>query len=181
MKHWKTLSRKLVYNNPPWIRLEAHTIELPDNRLIEDWIWIDTPDFIIVVAQDTQERFLVFEQTKYAAQGTTLAPVGGYIQSGEEPLSAAKRELLEETGYTSEDWVELGSFMTDANRGNGRGYYFFARDVSKSEITAQSDDLEEQVLRFFTTEQLRKALHENRVQIITWQAAFSMALLHNNL
>jgi hypothetical protein len=74
MKHWKTLSRKLVYNNPPWIRLEAHTIELPDNRLIEDWIWIDTPDFIIVVAQDTQERFLVFEQTKYAAQGTTRLP-----------------------------------------------------------------------------------------------------------
>ena len=38
-----------------------------------------------------------------------------------EPLAAAKRELLEETGYESDDWVSLGSYRVDPNRGWGAG------------------------------------------------------------
>lgn len=179
MKPWKTIARRIVYEKQPWLKLEAHQIELPDGKLLEDWPWIDTPDFVIVTARDEQGRFLVFEQTKYAAQGTSLAPVGGYLNKGEDPLQAAKRELLEETGYESDDWVRLGSFMTDANRGNGRGHYFLARSAKSSKRVAQSDDLEEQVLHSLTTEELAEALASNRVQIITWQACLSMALLYS--
>ncbi len=94
MKLWKTLSKKTVFERPPWIRLEEHQIELPNGSVLDQWVWIDTPDFVIVVAVDEQDRFLVFEQTKYASPVITLAPVGGYIQPG-GALSAAKRELLE--------------------------------------------------------------------------------------
>ncbi|NLE84118.1 MAG: NUDIX hydrolase [Chloroflexi bacterium] len=177
MRCWKTNKRTQVFNQEPWIRLESHQIELPDGQKIDDWIWIDTPDFIIVVAQDYQRRFLVFEQTKYAAHGTTLAPVGGYIKDGEDPLAAAQRELLEETGYVAEEWIKLGSFMTDANRGNGRGHYFLALNAAYTDLTHVSDDLEEQELHLFTPEQLLSALLKNQVQIITWQAAFATALL----
>jgi ADP-ribose pyrophosphatase len=181
MRCWKTINRTQVFNQEPWIRLEAHQIELPDGRTIDDWIWIDTPDFIVVVAQDDHQRFLVFEQTKYAAIGTTLAPVGGIMKDGEDPLTAAKRELLEETGYVAEEWIELGNFMTDANRGNGRGHYFLALNATKSNLNHTSDDLEEQRLHFFTANRLRSALEQNQVQIITWQAGFAMALLNERI
>lgn len=176
MKLWKTLTKQIVFERSPWIKLEEHKIELPDGKVLDGWIWIDTPDFIIVIAIDIQERFLVFEQTKYASPGITLAPVGGYIQAGEEPLEAAKRELLEETGFKAEEWSSLGSFMTDANRGNGKGHYFMARNAYKTDQIALSDDLEEQRLLFFTAAELQKALDMNQVKIITWQAGFSMAL-----
>ncbi|HHX09368.1 MAG TPA: NUDIX domain-containing protein, partial [Chloroflexi bacterium] len=89
---------------------------------------------------------------------------------------AAKRELLEEMGFEAEEWINLGSFMTDANRGNGRGYYFLARKAHKTDQIALSDDLEEQRLLHFSAAELQEALDQNRVKIITWQAAFSMAL-----
>ena len=177
MKLWKTLSRQIVFDRTPWLKLEEHQIELPDGKIIDDWIWIDTPDFIIVVAVDQQDRFLVFEQTKYASAGITLAPVGGYIQPGEETLAAAKRELLEETGYAADEWTHMGSFMTDANRGNGKGWYFLAKNAHKTDQIALSDDLEEQRLLFYSAKELREALEGNQVKIITWQAGFSMALL----
>ncbi|MDD3948380.1 MAG: class IV adenylate cyclase [Anaerolineaceae bacterium] len=176
MKLWKTLSKRLVFEQSPWIKLEEHQIELPDGRMLDRWIWIDTPDFVIVVAVDEKERFLVFEQTKYASPGITLAPVGGYIQPGEDPLAAARRELLEETGFEAEEWISLGSFMTDANRGNGRGHYFLAIKARKTDQIALSDDLEEQRLLTFSAPELQEALEQNRVKIITWQAAFGMAL-----
>jgi ADP-ribose pyrophosphatase len=178
MQTWKTLSKKLIYKQSPWLSLEAHEIELPDGMKINDWLWINTPDFVIVSAVDQQGRFLVFRQTKYAAEGTSLAPVGGYLMENEDPLEAAKRELLEETGYEADEWTALGSFMTDANRGNGRGHYFFARNAHPSREFRQSDDLEEQELHFFTAEELSEALTTNQVQIITWQAGLAMALMH---
>lgn len=176
MKLWKTLSKQVVFEQAPWVKLEEHQIELPDGKVLEKWVWIDTPDFVIVVAVDEGERFLVFEQTKYASPGVTLAPVGGYIQPGEEALAAAKRELLEETGCVAEEWISLGSFMTDANRGNGNGYYFLAKKSRKTDQITLSDDLEEQRLLSFSAAELQEALDQNRVKIITWQAAFSMAL-----
>ena len=178
MKLWKTLSRKTVFEKEPWLRLEEHQIELPNGRVLDEWVWIDTPDFVIVVAVDEQERFLVFEQTKYASPGITLAPVGGYIQPGEAPLDAAKRELLEEMGCRSDNWIDLGCFATDANRGNGKGYYFLAKNAQKVDQTAVSDDLEEQELLILSASELQEALDRTRVKIITWQAAFAMALLH---
>ena len=180
MKLWKTLSKQIVFEKSPWIRLEEHQIELPNGNVLDQWVWIDTPDFVIVVAVDGQDRFLVFEQTKYASPGITLAPVGGYIQPGEDPLSAAKRELLEEMGYTAENWINLGSFVTDANRGNGKGYYFLAKNSLKTDQIVLSDDLEEQRLLYFSATELQEALDLNRVKIITWQAGFIMALQHFN-
>lgn len=59
------------------------------------------------VAVVFNHQFLVFEQTKYAIPGTTLAPVGGYINNKETPFDAARREVYEELG--------VGSTVTQQN------------------------------------------------------------------
>mgnify|MGYP001765556549 FL=1 len=176
MEPWQTLSSRLIFEQQPWIRVEARDLQLPDGQLIRDWIWLDTPNFVIVAAQDPESRFLVFEQTKYAVQGVTLAPVGGYIRPGEDPLAAAQRELKEETGCEAKDWTFLGAFATDANRGNGTGFYYLARGASQTG-PVDSDDLEEQHLLLLTPAELKQALLDARVKVITWQACLAMALL----
>ena len=90
MVQWKTLSKKVILQGNRFLTVENHTVELPDGRIILDWQWIITPDFVNVVAITEDERFLCFRQTKYAVQGTSLAPVGGYMEPGEDPLKAAK-------------------------------------------------------------------------------------------
>ena len=54
------------------------------------------------------------------------------IENGEDPLTAAKRELLEETGYTSEEWVCLGSTWESTSKLTNHMYLFLARNVVKS-------------------------------------------------
>lgn len=175
MKQWKTLSRTSVLEGNRYLSVEHHTIELPDGRILENWPWLIMPDYVNVVAADEEGRFLCFRQTKYAIEGTSLAPVGGYIDAGEEPLVAAKRELLEETGYTADEWIPLGSFPVDANRGCGVGNFFLARGARKAS-QPRSDDLEEQMLLRLTKREMEEAVKQGEFRILSWAMAVVLAL-----
>ena len=147
MQPWKTLARTIAYqpNEGRWITVESHTIELPDGQIIDDWPWVVTPDYINVVLVTEAGEFVCFRQTKYAAQGESLAVVGGYLEPDEDPLEAAKREVMEETGYAATDWVALGSYAVDGNRGAGNGHLFLARNARWVQ-PIDADDLEEMTM-----------------------------------
>jgi len=159
-----------------YLVIEDHTIELPDGRILEDWPWIISPDYIIAVAVTTNNEFLCFRQTKYAVEGTTLAPVGGYLEPGEDPLLAAKRELREETGYEAPEWIDLGHYAADGNRGSGTGHLYLARGA-RLVTEIDSDDLEEQEILILSESEIRKALADGEFKVMPWTAALALALL----
>ena len=156
---------------------ENHTVELPDGRLIPNWPWIITPDYVNMVVVTEDERFLCFRQVKYGIKGVTLAVVGGYVKEGEDPLEAAKRELLEETGYEAPDWFSLGSYLVDPNRGIATGHLFLAREARYVK-TPIVDDLEEQELLLLTREEIESALERGEIKILAWAATVAFALRH---
>ena len=175
MDSWKTLSRKTILDKGKFLRVENHTIELPDGRIIDDWPWIVTPDFANILAVTTAGKYLIFRQTKYSVDGPSLAPVGGYLEVGEDPLAAAKRELLEETGYSAQIWTSLGSFPIDGNRGAGTAQYILAKDARKvAEINA--DDLEEQELLLLGRDEVIKALKAGEFKLLPWMGIVALAL-----
>jgi ADP-ribose pyrophosphatase len=177
MKPWKTKSRQIVFEQRPWLQVEYHTVELPDGRLIPDWPWIITPDYVNVVAVTEDERFLCFRQVKYGIEGTTLGIVGGFVEEGEEPFQAAQRELREETGYESADWIPLGSYRVNPNRGVAMGHLYLARQAQY--VTPRNaDDLEEQELILLARPELESALAAGEFKVLAWAAAIAFALRH---
>ena len=175
MKPWKTHSRKVILDQSPWLLVEYHEVELPDGRVIPDWTWIKTPDYINVVVETESGQFLCFKQRKYAIAQPMLALVGGYIKPGEAPLAAAQRELREETGYTSDEWIDLGEYVVDPNRGVARGYLYLARHAQQVQ-KIESDDLEEQEILLLDREELETALAAGKFKILAWAAAVAFSL-----
>ena len=177
MQTWKTLYRRTVLDRGKFLRVEDHTIRLPDGRVIDDWPWVITPDFVNVVPVTVDGSILCFRQVKYSVPGTSLAPIGGYVDPGEDPAKAAERELLEETGYQASQWVPLGSYPIDGNRGVGTAYFYLALDAEPvAEIDA--DDLEEQELLHLSPAEMEAALDAGKVKLLPWAAAIAIALRH---
>lgn len=177
MKPWKTLERTTILDLGKFLKVENHIVELSDGTIIDDWSWVVAPDFVLVVAITPDGKFVCFRQTKYAVNGVTLAPVGGHIEPGEDPLLAAKRELIEETGYEAETWMFLGKYPVMANRGGGTGYLYLAQDA-RWVIEPDSDDLEEQELILLDFDEVEQAIEQGSFNVITWTTCVALALLH---
>ncbi len=175
MKPIKTLNRRTVLDMGRFLKVESHTVELPDGRVLPDWPWIITPDFINVLVEINDGRFLVFEQVKYGLPDGTLALIGGYIEPGETPLAAAQRELHEETGYQAAEWIPLGSYLADPNRGIATGSLFLARKAVPV-ASPHSDDLEEQQPRILTRAELEQALDNGAFKLMAWSAGVAFGL-----
>jgi ADP-ribose pyrophosphatase len=175
MQRWKTLSRRTLVQCGKYLTVESHTVQLPDGRIVEDWPYVISPDYVNVVPVTADGRFLCFRQTKYAVEDTSLAPVGGYIEPDEDPLPAAQRELREETGCEAAEWVPLGSYRVGANRGIATAHLFLALGA-RYVVEPKSDDLEEQELLSLSQPEVEEALSRGEFKVLGWAANVALAL-----
>ena len=177
MQPWKTLSRQTILKHGYYLTVENHTVKLPDGQVISDWPWVITPDYINVVALTAAGEIICFRQTKYGIDGLSLAVVGGYLEPGEEPLAAAQRELLEETGYEASDWIDLGQYRVDGNRGAGTAHLFLAGGARRV-AEPDADDLEEQELLHLSRAEVEEALATGQFKVLAWATVMALALIH---
>ena len=162
-----------------------HSIRAKDGTVIRDWLWMNERDAVNIIVRkrsdqpDGEGRFLVFRQTKYGVEGETFAPVGGYIENGEAPQQAARREVNEEMGLVCTRWTPLGRFRTAVNRGGGFTHTYFADDCHPltTQPKRRSDDLEKQSLVSLTQEDLLRALQDGRFVEVKWTATIALALI----
>jgi len=101
---------------------------------------------------------------------------GGMVEKGDDPMAAAQRELLEETGWRADDWRHLGSFVMNGNLGCGQGHYFKARACER--ITdPNSGDLEEMQVELTPKSDLVKSVIRGEMPLFNHAAGIALAAL----
>ena len=132
MKPWTVLSRQELLDRRPWLCVAAEHVRLPNGHEIPDFYTIEMPEWVQVFAVDGENQVAMIEHYKHGAGMTSLELPAGYIDPGETPEQAARRELLEETGLEADEWRYLGRYFIDGNRGCGATHVFLARGVRQA-------------------------------------------------
>lgn len=145
MKPWSVLSNTVLLDCSPWLRVIREHVRLPNGHELTDYYRIETPDWAQVFAVTEDGRVPMVRHYKHGAGVTSLELPAGYLDDGETPDEAARRELLEETGLVAEDWRSLGAFFVDGNRGCGMTHIFLARGARQvSAPTLEASEIMEQ-------------------------------------
>lgn len=141
IKKWKTLSYKNILNTFVFNYYQSNR-ESSDGKLKGTFDILECRNWINVFAFDEDGLLLLVEQYRHGIDDTTLEAVAGVVEKDEDPLSAAKRELLEETGHESNTWKHIGRVSANPAFMNNYCDYYIAQDCKK--ISDQSlDPLEE--------------------------------------
>lgn len=174
MRPWKTLARRVVYSSLPWLEVALERVELPDGRIVDDFIQLRGRDFVVVVAFTPDGQVVTERSYRHGPRRVSLALPAGLLEADEPPADAARRELLEETGYAAPRWRSLGAFVVDTNYGLGTEHVFVARGARKVREPA-SGDLEEIAVELHTREDILTALRADEILQLSAAAALALA------
>jgi ADP-ribose pyrophosphatase len=127
---WKILSSKYLYRaNGMALRIDQ--CEIPNGNIFEPYV-IETRTWVNIIALTKNQEIILVKQYRHGVGQVMLEIPAGVMDDGDEnPLQTAKRELLEETGYTSPKIIEVGKTYPNPATHNNLTYSFLALDVEK--------------------------------------------------
>jgi ADP-ribose pyrophosphatase len=126
--------RRTVFETP-WLKVVAEPRPGGD-----PYYMLELPDYVSVVAMTPSREILLVRQFRPVVERQTLELPSGHVEELESPEDAARRELLEETGFVAERLELLGTLVPDVGRLANRMWCYFAPDVRPSEHLHQRED-----------------------------------------
>lgn len=171
---WKVLKRDIVFQDT-WVQLEASRCELPDGRIIEPFYIRRDPDFAVVVAVTKDRKLVLVRQYRHGAEKVLLELPAGCIEKGEDPMAAAGRELLEETGYQAGEIRFLMKTAPNAANSTAYAHCYLVTDVEWV-AKQQLDEMEDVAVEYMDLHDVRKALREGIFEQAVHVAALYAAL-----
>ena len=127
---WKRLSSEYLIKRP-WLTARRDKVQLPDGRIMDEYYVLEYPTWINVVAITRSGEMLLVRQYRHALGQTNFEIVAGVVEKDEEPLAAARRELLEETGFGGGQWRELMQLSANSSTMTNITHCFLAEGVEK--------------------------------------------------
>ena len=137
---WKRQASKYWFKTP-WLKLREDRVALPNGVELEQFHVMEYPDWALSICQRADKKLVMVEQYRYASESLSLEFPAGMIEKEEPPLDGAKREMVEETGYVSEEWHFLGKCRPEPARHTNEAHLYLATDAKK--ITEPDPDAAE--------------------------------------
>ena len=168
-----------------WIDFRRSAYRYPDGRVFEPFYSYSRRNYAVIVASDEEGRFICVRQFRQGIKEvTTEFPAGGIERTdgkeygsseyAEDALAAAKRELMEETGYVSDEWKHLLTVPSNATIADNYAFIFRAencRPVGKQAL----DETEVLNVEKYSSAEIEEMIFSGRFQqavhVLAWMLA----------
>ena len=179
--YWKKISRKTLYKSK-FIKLYEDDIELPNGNIIKDYTVIQKPDVVLIVATDKNGKLLVIKEYKYAVNSCLWTIPAGQMDENESSIIAAKRELLEETGYLSESFEEIGKLYEYPTKDTHEVHVVRAKNIIQTNELRREPTESVTEIKLISIDKLKNQIRKGEWKIGVVIAAFVLSglFLKNN-
>lgn len=156
---WEVLSSEHLFRRP-WLTVRKDCVKLPTGQINDEFYVLEYPDWVNVIAITKDGDYVMERQYRHGLGVTCYEICAGVVEEGEPPLEAAKRELLEETGYAGGEWEEIMTVCGNSSTTNNYTHCFVARGVEK--VAGQSLDRTEDIkVELLSREQVKELMDGN--------------------
>lgn len=170
----KLISSVLKYKNDLFSVTQDHVVD-PDGFEIHRAV-VQHHGSAVMMAVDARKRILLVRQYRVPARGYLWELPAGRLDQGETPLQAARRELIEETGYRAKHWKKLVTFYPSPGFVAEKMTIFLATGLTAGRATPMEDERIE--ARWFTAKELDQSIRSGKIVdgktmlgYLTWRRA----------
>ena len=158
---WKVIQRELIFQNP-WIELHQDKVETRTGKVM-DYTWYKSTDVAVIVPFLEKDNLVMIRQYRYPLGKVLLEFPAGHIEHGEAAANAAKRELLEETGYIAKSIDYMYTYHPSVSKSSQLVYIFRACDLIKEKA---NHDGGEEIIRteIISVEELENMIRQRRIK-----------------
>ncbi len=158
---WKTLSEKLIAETSVF-QIWKYRKQSKQSGVSGNFYTMQTTDWINVVAVTPESDMVLIRQFRHGIREFTLEIPGGLVDPGEDPAHAAVRELREETGYTGDEPVLLGTVTPNPAIQTNRCYTYLIQNARRTH-DLDLEELEEIEVEFYPAEKVQELLQSGKI------------------
>ncbi len=170
IEKWKLLHSEYIAREP-WFTARRDEVQLPNGNIIPTYYVLEYPAWVCVIALTREGKMIMERQYRHGLGRVSYEICAGVVDAEDQsPLAAAKRELLEETGFGNGHWESYMIVSANPGTHNNLTYCFLATDVEKVE-ERHLEPTEDIAVELLLPEQVKHMLSENKIVQATQAAA----------
>lgn len=171
---WEVIESTMALDER-WFPVRRDKVRLPSGKVVDDFFIWEAPHIVTVVPLTEDNRFVLCHQYRHGIQQVTWQFPAGAMDKGEEPLDAAKRELLEETGYGDGVMSHLGHISPYGHKMTDLEDMYLAMGVEPIQEPVD-DEYEPTEVGLFTVAELMVMVETNQIVVASSLCGVFLAL-----
>lgn len=173
MKKWTLLDSRYIVQRP-WATLRVDKLQLPNGNIKDEYYVLEYPTWVNMVAFTEDDELLLVRQYRHGAGEILVELPAGVVEEGEDPAEAARRELLEETGYSFTSIAYVCTLYANPATSGNLTYTYVLRGGKKVQ-EQQLDSSEDIKVVIMGIEEAKQFLFDNKIG----QALHASALFYS--
>lgn len=175
LSKWKRLHSDWVIQHP-WCNVRQDTVQLPNGAIVTDFFVHVRSDIVLICPVTSQQEMVFVRQYRHGVEEILLElPAGGFDPVTEAAEAAARRELQEETGYTTKRVHPLGILYDNPVKDTNKIHLFLAHDLHQTHAV-QWDATEEMEVVLIPIADVPSCIAEGKICVAGTIAAVFLGL-----